>query len=416
MPTPPGPGRSAPAPPSPPRLTAGVGRPDPGADPGVAGVAPSPRTAAPRRAPTPADPELSALGRAPERPSLSTRPRGSQPDGAASEPPPAAAADSGPPHGQGPRPSTPDFQLAGYLLARQVAGRPVQMPAKALLTRANDSKKDVLQWMQHGRANVTTDLQACGNAGFHRLLAQRHVVGSTSSLGESPVTANARDAGLAAHIGSGNCGEFALVAAHAHAGRLQPGERLAIHKADGFDHSWVSIEGPASPGGTVPRAVLDVWADGPVLEHADGYFTDPARGSAIPQHTIEHRDAATASLQFEQTRIDPGLRVRQRLEGLVAAFTSSGREPTGNVYDPMTVVSSTFAEQARQALRAQDDPLALKRAAAELLREAAHLPGAARDSEVQRVIDMAARLDAVHDRHLSAPAAKRQRTLPRDEP
>lgn len=312
------------------------------------------------------------------------------------------------PHGRPDRPTTPDLQFAGYLLARQVTGRPLATAAKVLLQGANVSKKRVLHEMEYGRANVTADLAVTGNAGYYRVLAQRHAVGSTSSLGESPLVTSARDAALAAHVGCGNCGEFALVAAHVHAARLQPGERLMINKAAVFDHSWVIIDGRASPGGSVPHAVLDLWADGPVIEPCDGAFTGPESEGSITLHTIGHDNAATASQQFERILCDPGPKVKQRLDNMIAAHTARAPEPSGTIYDPMPVVSEAFCDEARQAvqtMQVRGEATNLNGDATALLREIAGTPepGAEGDALVQRVIDFAENLRKTPARHLTEP-------------
>ena len=341
---------------------------------------------------------------APPPPSPRVPPRG---DTSASQ----AAALSGAPQ----RPQTPDLELAGYLLARQITGRPVPAPTVALLQRANESKKEVLQLMQYGRANVSTDLQATNNEGFHRLLAQRHVIGSTSSLGQAPAHTFAHDAALAARAGSGNCGEFAFVAAHVHAGRLQAGESLTVEKAPDFDHSWVAVKGRASPGGTVPRVVIDVWGDGPVIDVNDGTFTAPANDTPLVEHTIHHADAATANQRFESLRVNLGERTERRLDLMISANKRDERKPTGTVYEPMPIVDSTFCADARHALQNEADQAQFRQAAATLGRETTALANGPDEAAVERIIDFAANLDVPHDRHLAAPPAKRQRTTPDED-
>lgn len=371
MPTTPSPDRLSPAS----GLSAGTA-PDRDGDSGPA-AAPSPQLLAPARA---GSPPVAALGNAPVRP------------------------------------ATPDLQLAGYLLAREVTGRPVSTPTRELLLRANESKKEVLQRLPYGRANVTTDLAATGNRGFHRLVAARYIAGSTSSLGQAAAHTMAHNAGLAAYVGSGNCGEFASVAAHVHAQRLQPGERLTVQGGGSeVDHSWVVLNGRASPGGTTPRVVLDVWGEGPVVDASDGRFESPTQGQPVTLQTIDHAQAAEASRLFENAA-EPSQGTTRRLTTFIDAQARREVEPTGTIYAPTPVVAQAFCQEAHAAVQAQHDNPEFKRVAAAQARqvapELALLPPAQEAVAVQRVIDYAAQLDTPHLRRLIAPSAKRQRRPP----
>ena len=212
-----------------------------------------------------------ALSPAPARAMPSVRPASSQPEAAASsaarvtQPSPAACL------------GTADQELAAYLLVRGLVGRPVSPPTTALLQRANETKKNVLSTLRYGRANVLTDLAATRNQGFHRLLAQRLVSGSASGLGERVAVTAARDAAVTAHLGSGNCGEFANVALHFHAGRLRDGEVVVTQKASDRDHSWVMLQGEPKPDGAPRHAIIDVLGGGP---------GDGAGGQRLRDHGI----------------------------------------------------------------------------------------------------------------------------------
>lgn len=310
------------------------------------------------------------------------------------------------------RPRTPDLQQAAYVLARQVTGRPLSAPTQALMQRANESRKEVLALMPYGRSNVTTDLEATQRQGFHRLLAQRHVMGNISSLGDPPALTHARDAALSAYAGSGNCGEFANVAAHVHARRLQEGERLTVQKAHDFDHSWVTVEGRASPGGTVPRAVLDVWADGPVVAPADDRFIAGAAQPPLTLHCITHAEAELARQRFDALRQDPGARTIRQIEGLTQAHARNDRQPTGTVYAPMPVVSDAFCTAVRSALATQGHDAALRQTATGLAAELAGASAEHQAAAADRILDLAAHLDRAQARRLDAPGHKRRRTSP----
>jgi hypothetical protein len=263
--------------------------------------------------------------------------------------------------------------------------------------------------MPYGRANVMTDLEVMGNRGLHCLLAQRPGVCSTSSLGQEPAQTQARDAALAALVGSGNCGEFAGVAAHAHAKRMQSGEPMDIQRAKDFDHCWVLLHGRSSPGGTVPRVVLDVWGEGPVIEACDGQFTADPQDPPLTLYTIGSADAADANRHFEEQRNNPRARTQRQLDMLTAANTRYQREPTGTGCEPSPIVADTFRGEACSAVQARREDPQLKQAAAALGRQVASLAPGDEAAAVTRIVEFAAHLDTAQTRHLIAPSAKRPR-------
>lgn len=307
---------------------------------------------------------------------------------------------------------TQDLELAAYLLARQVTGRPVDPATKALLKRANESKKEVLSMMTYGRGNVDTDLQATNNEGFHRLLAQRRVVGSISSLGEDPKITNVRDAALSAHVGSGNCGEFANVTSHVHAGRMHQRERLEMQYSENRDHSWVMVHGEPGPNGSRPRAIIDVWGEGPVIEPVDSrYLADP---ESTPEtvHNISGVEAPELNRQFESIRRDPGCSTAKRLRALVHANAQAQKEPDPyELYSPVPFVSSQLCAAAGRAIGGRQTESTLRAEAAKLARELVpSLPREQETSVVDAIFVHAVSLDAPRARTLEASAIKHARS------
>jgi hypothetical protein len=304
-----------------------------------------------------------------------------------------------------------DLELAGYLLARKVTGRPVDPSTKALLKRANESKKQVLSMMTYGRGNVETDLKATNNEGFHRVLAQRRVVGSISSLGEDPKVTNARDAALSAHVGSGNCGEFANVTSHVHAGRMHESERLEMQYSENRDHSWVMVHGVPGPDGSRPRAIIDVWGEGPVIEPADSrYLADP---ESTPEtvHNISGVEAPELNRQFESIRRNPGFSTAKRLQALVHANAQARKEPDmDEVYSPVPFVSNQLCAAAKRAIGGRQMESTLRAEAAKLARELVpSLPWEQEASVVDAIFVRAVSLDAPRPRQLGAASAKHTR-------
>jgi hypothetical protein len=307
------------------------------------------------------------------------------------------------------RPDPADLELAAYLLARQASGREVPASTRELLVRANESRKEVLRLMDLGRANVAQDLDATRRRGFHGLLAQRRVSGEFSSLGQAPAEIQARDAALSARVRSGNCGEFAKVAAHVHAARLQTGERLEIQASRERDHSWVMVQGPPSPGGSVPRAILDPWTDGPAVDPADHRFTVGAATSPRTLHGIDDTEAPHAHARFEAMRHDPGARAARQLELLTTAARNADRKPPDRIWQATPVLAPEFCATAQRAIESRRDDPSLRAWATALVGELASASPGQAEAAADAVIDMATRLDVVRARSLAQPAGKRPR-------
>jgi hypothetical protein len=318
------------------------------------------------------------------------------------------------PAGLLPRPArplgTPDLELASYLLARRVSGRPVQPEAQALLLRANHTRQEVLALLPYGRSNVSTDLQATAHAGLHRVLAQRQVFGGLSTLGTSEHQSQLQAAALAARAGSGNCGEFANVAVHEQAGRLQPGEAVQLQRADA-DHAWALLQGASSPGGTRTAAVIDAWGEGPVIEPADGVFSSGAAGPLQTLHEIDAGQGAELHSAFQQSRLQQDSTRARRLDTAIARHARDDLPPTGHVYAPTPIVRQEVADAARQAISAHPSPGGLQQAAVQaVLAARPSVPEALAEAAAPTVIQMARTLREPRERPLqqapTGPAAQ----------
>lgn len=174
---------------------------------------------------------------------------------------------------------------AAYLLVRELQGRPLSDEHQALMWRVSKVRTEVLKMLPMGRSNVTTDVLACNTdrsngPGMHstfRALAARELKFS--------VTNASRDehsyirAALTAIAGSGSCGDHSLLALHLLGPAMEPGDRALRQKQKGdeaLDHSWVRVECAASGvmSDNNPAVILDVWADGPVIDPVDCAFVN----------------------------------------------------------------------------------------------------------------------------------------------
>ncbi len=309
-----------------------------------------------------------------------------------------------------------DLELAGYLTARAAIGQPVRPPARQLLARVNESRKDVLELMRFGRSNVAPDLAATDNAGQRRRRAHRVVTGGMASVEATGHRSFAVAAGMAAYVGTGNCGEFANVSAHVHAKRLEPGEHLVIERLaepvhggtasaaerqqppplPAGDHSWLRVQGAAAADGS--SAILDAWGDGPPIEPRDGEFANRDRTAVETVRTIAHASADEANREFQSNLNGPPPSAVRRLNAVINAPARRDAAPE-TIYAATPIVSQSFAQAAALAVAQRRQDPALRAIAA----DAAQRIGAS-DAQaaaaVPAILDIAQDLRAVHPREL----------------
>ena len=196
-----------------------------------------------------------------------------------------------------------------------------------------------------------------------------------------------------------------------HAGRLLDGERLVTQRASNRDHSWLMLEGIPRADGTPRRAIIDVWAEGPVTEPADNQFTGDPASPPVDLQCIESADAQALSRQFSEARSNPGERTVRRLQLLIDANARAGKQPTGRVYPPVASVSSQFQGLAKAAVEGHQGDPSLRAEVAALAREL--VPGLAQADEQSTkdaILAVAADLAAPRQRQLESAAAKRKRS------
>ncbi len=318
-----------------------------------------------------------------------------------------------------------DLQQAAYIVAREATGRPLAPQAQALMWQANESRKEVFALMPYGRGNVTTDLAVTQNVGLHRVRARRLVEGALPSVGVPQSEVRIRTAGLTALAASGNCEEFANLAAHVHAARLQPGDRATVEtlETEAINHAWVLVRSATPAGGepgSGPAAVLDAWADGPVIDPADGRFSSGAARPTEPSHRIDGHEGPAVAAAFEHAR-NPDLKGQgPRLERYAAGLASRGDDSTARIYAPTPVVSVAFAQAAAEALGGvAPETLRASAIAAMLGAPTPPTPEQAEDS-VDAVLGLAAALRATHPRELRGPdpaaSGRPADAAPEDEP
>lgn len=150
-------------------------------------------------------------------------------------------------------------ELAGYLLDRQVVGRPITDPdTLRMLKDGNDSMQATREKLVH--SNVIPAVERTGNESYVRgAIAQR--IGQ--AIPPDPADLANQQTALIAALGdlvhAGACDTFASDVVHGHAPKLQAGESIERVAAADF-HSWVQLHAPGKPD-----VVLDPWAQDPAM-------------------------------------------------------------------------------------------------------------------------------------------------------
>ena len=293
-----------------------------------------------------------------------------------------------------------DLQQAAYTVAREALGRPLTAESKALLWTANESRKEALELLHHGRGNIESDVRSSEGGSMARTEAYRRLRGNLPVVGMPDAEERALQAAFAARAGAGNCSEFAEVSAHLHARHLKPGDRISRQQVLSLDHSWLRVQTATPVGGepcSGPAAILDAWADGPIVEPADSRH---AAGTAEPvydAHWITGSRGPATHRAFEQAqegRVVDGY--ARRLE-LSADRIKQGMNQGAfaSCMDPIPVVSQGFTDSARAAID-RGSPTTLKASAVDALLESpAPLTREQAEAHAEAVVTLAKTLDVL---------------------
>jgi hypothetical protein len=160
-----------------------------------------------------------------------------------------------------------DVPLAGYLLARQADGRPVEGQDLDLLRDAHDSVREARSLLPLGRGNVREDIIATKGLSTGSVNIARHLQKSLGTLS---------DGQAAILVGAGNCGEHANLTAIAMASRAAMDIKARLTTRPLIDHTWTEASRKGDHKDREHTAVLDAWRDGPAVfapDHAHAAWT-----------------------------------------------------------------------------------------------------------------------------------------------
>ena len=283
------------------------------------------------------------------------------------------------------------------MVAREALGRPLTAESKNLLWTANETRKEAQALLHLGRGNIEADVVASEGESRFRTMASRVVRFSMEMNGIPPELHRAVRAGLASRVEAGNCDELTEVSAHLHARHLGAGDRIVNQHIHGLDHGWARVQSATPVGGepgSGPAAVLDAWAEGPVVEPIDSRH---ASGRSIETHDSERIDSANGPAMHTTFEFARGP-VTDRQVAFVSELAvelkrAQGSSPLQQFIEPIPVVSQVFARRARNAID-RASPTTLQASAVGALLESRTPPTREQaEADAARVVALARELD-----------------------
>jgi hypothetical protein len=315
--------------------------------------------------------------------------------GAAGEPP---GLPPSPRHPLGARAQAPRFvapehkQLAVYLAARAVDGRPVQGDALHRLQRADAVVQGTRKTLLHGRGNVKADIDATRHESSRRCSVSYSfceerlpamVPGGVSVMDEAAV---------AAATGAGVCDDFANLAVSRYAAQQTDRETLLLMGSERAQHLWAEVRPcPASPAeGSEPAATagsitMDGWAQGPAV-YAEDRNAQVYGADAQSIQAFDHREAPALRDRYERTFARVADPIQRVMHTELRAMERQGATRRTGVFPAATHVFSTEFAARVQAKRAHGPggPMATQARAARFVAEAARQEP---DADIRTAID-----------------------------
>jgi len=234
-----------------------------------------------------------------------------------------------------------DRQLAAYMTAREIDGRPVDDVLLDMLKRGNRAKAATLRTTPLGRANVEPDRQKVADS-YVTLTAARAVW--QSEFGGSEIYNPWRAAALYATVGTGNCREFALITTASVVDRLKHNESVDFVKHKRVDHTYSVLNGAGR------RVTVDGWSDGPAIDAVDGVFSRRSK-DAKPLQSVGYSRAVAFMEAYEEAReAAEKLKPKLKAQFEVESRRTNANEPDSGVWSPTPLVGNEFAQRVRDRI------------------------------------------------------------------
>ena len=248
-----------------------------------------------------------------------------------------------------------EVSLGGYLLARQVDRRPVDLQDQALLRIANSAVTRTRATIPY-RGNVDVDLQT---SELESLVRERVASRLTETLLRGrPMHPDSRSniiiqSALASRVsGGGNCQEYAANSSLAYGTEaltlMRPSsEEIHIVARRNKDHGWAEVR-PSSE----QSVVMDAWADGPAVLAEDSHFAkdrDDLVSLAQFDLASASRGDSLAGRGAQMMLETRGARVQEHFRKAREEI-HSGQIPCDNISSPQRVIEDHFANRVRDTL------------------------------------------------------------------
>ncbi|HVW50431.1 MAG TPA: AVRPPHE avirulence protein [Trinickia sp.] len=234
-------------------------------------------------------------------------------------------------------------QLGGYLLGRQIVGRPVEGDALDQITRANDTVMTARQTLAHGRGNVYDDVEDSHGQSTVRAEAGRRVGRAIPN----DYAAELRTVAGAMTAQAGNCGDHADVATFLHAGKLREGEQVYSVGSKTVDHGWA--EQRARKPNRERDLVMDPWGKGPAVFAVDGEFSQHGAKVALDHH-YDHATGAAAHAEMRELQRAHGRAMRANLRKKMDDLGPDYRYSRKKIWAPTPVISRAFTQRVQQKM------------------------------------------------------------------
>lgn len=253
--------------------------------------------------------------------------------------------------GLAPRSTLPDgeLQLGGYLLDRQITGRPVEGDDFENLVRANETVMQTREALAYGRGNMTDDVDYSNGVSSIRTAAGRRARKNLPHTFDHPVRVAASS--LAAQ--AGNCGEHAHVAAFLHAAKLREGQQVCVVTDETDDHSWAELRGDHADRSH--HVIMDPWGKGPAIFADDGASSSNGHELTV-EHHYDRTTGAKAHAQMRKLHRRHGRQLKSDVREAMNALGPNFRYPESSLWPATPVVSGAFAQCAVDRMIEEPNP------------------------------------------------------------
>lgn len=249
--------------------------------------------------------------------------------------------------------------LAGYLLARQLNGCPVDPVNTARLRLADEAARSVQEVLPFGRGNVPESDRESQVRNLAAQFMHREFLRDGFQFGADRVSSFYAQAAMTAKVyGAGVCDSYASIAALAYGAKAEaagarPGESVRLVSHTVQPHTWAEVH---VPDRNLPAIVMDAWARGPAVFAADSRY---AKDRAQVQDNASFDIAGAAQAHDWSDQFSLGLRANGLYDCRKEAEGQLLKQPPEPLRIPMQMLEPGFAGRAHKRLESRDPWMAV---------------------------------------------------------